>query len=89
MVVNGYGSQSRAQVTGAVSQVKSADIENRSFTSIDQSLQGRVAGLQSSGASGQPGAMQQIRIRGIGSIGAGSNPLYVIDGVIINSGDLS
>lgn len=89
VVVNGYGSQSRSQVTGSVAQVKSSDVENRSYTSIDQTLQGRVAGLQSSGSSGQPGAMQQIRIRGIGSIGAGSNPLYVIDGVIINSGDLS
>nr|WP_199076518.1 TonB-dependent receptor [Pedobacter sp. ASV19] len=89
VVINGYGEQAKTISTGAVGLVKSQEIENRAYTSIDQSLQGRVAGLQSVGSSGQPGALQQIRIRGIGSISAGSDPLFVIDGIIINSGQLS
>jgi TonB-linked SusC/RagA family outer membrane protein len=89
VVVNGYGSQTRSSSTGAIGQVKAADLEDKSFTSVDQALQGRVAGLQSVSASGQPGSLSEIRVRGIGSITAGANPLYVIDGIIINSGDLS
>ncbi|SMC59760.1 TonB-linked outer membrane protein, SusC/RagA family [Pedobacter africanus] len=89
VVINGYGKQARAITTGAVGLVKSQELENRAYTSIDQSLQGRVAGLQSVGSSGQPGALQQIRIRGIGSISAGSDPLFVIDGVIVSAGQLS
>ncbi len=89
VLVTGYSTQTRATTTGAISQVNSKSLEDRSYTSADQALQGRVAGLQSTGASGQPGALQEIRIRGIGSINANSNPLYVVDGIIINSGDLS
>jgi TonB-linked SusC/RagA family outer membrane protein len=89
VVINGYGKQTKAISTGAVGLVKAQDLENRSYTSVDQSLQGRVAGLQSVGSSGQPGALQQIRIRGIGSISAGADPLFVIDGIIVSSGQLS
>ncbi len=89
VVINGYGKQAKAISTGAVGLVKSQELENRSYTSVDQALQGRVAGLQSVGSSGQPGALQQIRIRGIGSISAGSDPLFVIDGIIVSSGQLS
>ncbi len=89
IVVVGYGTQKRANVTSAQTNVKAPEIENRPFTSVDQMLQGKVAGLQAPLFSGQPGAAQSIRIRGIGSVSAGANPLYVVDGVIINSGDLS
>jgi TonB-linked SusC/RagA family outer membrane protein len=89
VVVTGYGTQTRSTTTGAISQVTSADVENKPNSSVDQTLQGRVPGLQSVGGSGQPGSLQQIRIRGIGSITAGSDPLYVVDGVPINTGDMS
>ncbi|WP_158828677.1 SusC/RagA family TonB-linked outer membrane protein [Mucilaginibacter lacusdianchii] len=89
VVVTGYGTQTRAAATGPISNVASKDLEDKPYPSVDQALQGRVAGLQSTGGSGQPGALQQIRIRGIGSITAGSDPLYVVDGIPINSGDLS
>ena len=89
VVVTGYGTQTRSKTTGAISQVSAADVENKPNTSVDQTLQGRVPGLQSVGGTGQPGSLQQIRIRGIGSITAGSDPLYVVDGVPINTGDLS
>src|SRR5437588_10808317 len=60
------------------------------MVSVDQMLQGAVAGLQSTASTGQPGANQPIRIRGIGSFTyGGAQPLYVIDGVQINSGDLA
>lgn len=89
VVVTGYGTQKRSSTTGSIGQVGGKEVEDKPYTSVDQALQGRVAGLQSVGGSGQPGGLQQIRIRGIGSISAGSDPLYVVDGVPINSGDLS
>jgi TonB-dependent starch-binding outer membrane protein SusC len=89
VVVVGYGTQKKPEVTGAISKIGGADIENKPFTSIDKALQGATAGLQSAAASGTPGSAQAIRIRGIGSINAGSAPLWVIDGVPVNTGDLS
>ncbi len=89
VIITGYGNTNTIANTGAVSQIKAADIEEVPVTSFDKALQGRVPGLQSVGASGQPGSSQEIRIRGIGSMTASSSPLYVIDGVPINSGDLS
>ena len=89
VVVTGYGSTRRANITSSISTVKADKIENRPFTSVDQMLQGKVTGLQAPMVSGQPGSAQSIRIRGIGSISAGADPLYVVDGIIINAGDLS
>lgn len=89
VVVVAYGTQVKKKVTGAISKVDGADLENKPFTSVDQMLQGKVAGLQSTSPTGQPGGIQQIRIRGIGSITAGAAPLYVIDGVPVNTGDFS
>lgn len=89
VVVVGYGTQKRPEVTGAINKIGGADIENKPFTSIDKALQGASPGLQSVAASGTPGAAQAIRIRGIGSINANAAPLWVIDGVPVNTGDLS
>ncbi len=89
VVVVAYGLQKKPEVTGSYGRVGGADIENKPFTSIDKALQGATAGLQSVAASGTPGSTQAIRIRGIGSISAGASPLWVIDGVPVNSGDLS
>jgi TonB-dependent starch-binding outer membrane protein SusC len=89
VVVTGYGTVTKLTQTGAVTQIGGEELENQPLTSFDKALQGRVAGLQSIGGSGQPGSIQQVRIRGIGSMTAGAAPLYVIDGIPINSGDLS
>jgi TonB-linked SusC/RagA family outer membrane protein len=89
VVVVGYGTQIRSNMTASVSTVKAADVENRPYTSLDQELQGKVPGLQAPVTTGQPGAAQSIRIRGIGSATAGADPLFVIDGIIVNSGDLT
>lgn len=89
VVVVAYGEQEKKRLTGAVGKVSAKQIENVPLVSVDQILQGKVAGLQSVPVSGQPGAAQQIRIRGIGSISASSSPLFVIDGVPVNTGDAS
>lgn len=89
VIVTGYGTQTKASQTGAVNQISGEDLTNSSFSSPDKALQGKVAGLQSISRSGQPGSIAEIRIRGIGSITGSSSPLYVVDGVPINSGDLS
>jgi TonB-linked SusC/RagA family outer membrane protein len=90
VVLTGYGSgQRRKNVVASIATVGSKDLENKPFTSIDQMFSGKVAGLIAPSFSGQPGAAQQVRIRGIGSIAAGAGPLFVIDGVILNAGDIS
>lgn len=89
VVVVAYGSQIKRKVTGAVSTVSSVELENKPFTSVDQMLQGKVPGLQSVSPNGQPGGAQTIRIRGVSSITGENDPLFVVDGVPINSGDFS
>ncbi|MBV9986484.1 MAG: TonB-dependent receptor [Chitinophagaceae bacterium] len=89
VVVVGYGTQRKTNVTGSVATVKAAEIENKPFSSVDKALQGAVAGLQSVASSGAPGSAQNIRIRGVSSINASNAPLWVIDGVPVNSGDAS
>ncbi|HLZ86587.1 MAG TPA: SusC/RagA family TonB-linked outer membrane protein, partial [Puia sp.] len=88
VVVVGYGTTKKSDLTSSIVKVGGDKVANIPFTSIDQSLQGKAAGMQSSGFSGQPGANQQVRIRGIGSYTASTQPLYVVDGIQINSGDL-
>ncbi|HYF30450.1 MAG TPA: TonB-dependent receptor [Chitinophagaceae bacterium] len=89
VVVVAYGTQSERKITGSVAKVGAAELESRPFASVDAMLQGKVPGLQSVSPTGQPGGIQQVRIRGIGSITAGAAPLYVVDGVPINTGDFS
>jgi TonB-linked SusC/RagA family outer membrane protein len=81
VVTIGYGTQRRRDVTGAVGSVTSADIDRTPVVSVEQALQGKVAGVQVTGGSGQPGSSAAVRIRGGNSIAAGNDPLYVIDGV--------
>ncbi len=89
VVVVAYGTTKKSDLTGSVTQVKAPDIENKPFSSVDKVLQGQVAGLQSVAASGQPGAAQAILIRGVSSITASTAPLWVVDGVPVNTGDAS
>ncbi|MDP9280211.1 MAG: TonB-dependent receptor [Gemmatimonadota bacterium] len=81
VVTIGYGTQRRRDLTGAVASVTSDDIQRTPVVSVEQALQGRVAGVQVTGGSGQPGSTAAVRIRGGNSIAAGNDPLYVIDGV--------
>ena len=88
VVVVGYGTQKRINLTGAVSTVNSKDLENRLSHSVTNMLQGSVAGLNVTTSSGKPGSNGAINIRGVNSIN-NSDPLVVIDGVTGNAGDLS
>jgi TonB-dependent starch-binding outer membrane protein SusC len=81
VVVIGYGSARRRDVTGAVATVKSKDFNQGVISSPDQLLQNKVAGLEITNNSGQPGAATTVKIRGNTSIRASNNPLYVVDGV--------
>lgn len=87
VVVIAYGTQSRVRTTGSSTRIAGEQFANQPLASIDAILQGKAAGLQSVAASGQPGALTQIRIRGIGSISASSSPLFVIDGIPVITGD--
>ena len=79
VVVVGYGVQKKSSLTGAVSQVKSEDMTNRTITRPEQALQGKTSGVEVFSSSARPGASPSIRIRGISSNGS-SDPLYVVDG---------
>lgn len=82
VVVVGYGTQSRTQLTGAVTTVKADVFANTTAATLDGALGGQVAGLHVTQASGQPGAESSIRIRGGNSVNASNEPLYVVDGFI-------
>ncbi|HEX3009969.1 MAG TPA: SusC/RagA family TonB-linked outer membrane protein, partial [Bacteroidales bacterium] len=83
VVVVGYGTQQKSDLTGAVTSVKSADIERMPVATTDQALQGRAAGVTIVSNSGSPGTPVQVRIRGVGTIN-NSSPLYVVDGFPID-----
>lgn len=87
LVVIGYGTQKKSVVTGAISSVKSKDLENMPILRIEQALQGRTTGVTIASSSGQPGAPSTVRVRGTTTIN-NSNPLYVIDGVPIDNGGI-
>ncbi|MDB5156426.1 MAG: TonB-dependent receptor plug [Mucilaginibacter sp.] len=89
VITDSYGSQIKKAYTGAANTVSADALSDKPFTSPLQALQGQVAGLNVTSSSGQPGSNIQIRLRGLGSIGLDSNPLYVVDGLIINAGDMS
>jgi TonB-linked SusC/RagA family outer membrane protein len=84
VVVVGYGTMRKSDLTGAVSSVRTDAIQKSVPTSIDQVLQGRAAGVQIQQSSGMPGAGSNIRIRGTSSLNSSNEPIYVIDGVIIS-----
>ncbi|WP_075349475.1 SusC/RagA family TonB-linked outer membrane protein [Algoriphagus marinus] len=88
-VITSYGDQSKREITGAISSVKGEVFENLPVQSFDRAMQGRIAGVQVTSTSGQPGGTLNVRIRGVGSINAGNDPLYIVDGVQVNNGGLS
>lgn len=89
VVVVAYREQSKSSYTGSAVDLNVQRIESNPLASFQDGLQGQVAGLQLSTPTGQPGAVPDVRIRGVGSINAGSDPLYVIDGIPVVAGDIS
>jgi len=95
MVVVGYGSAKKRDILGAVTSVKNEDINKLPLASVAQALQGRAAGVLVTQNTGAPGEGVSIRIRGIGSINSGNEPLYIVDGIptvdalkILSPGDI-
>lgn len=86
VVVVGYGSQLKREVTGSVQTVKSSELKDIPVSQVTQKLQGKLAGVQINQATGKPGQGMSVRIRGQVSVSAGSDPLYVIDGFPITGG---
>lgn len=86
VVVVGYGTVKKSDVTGSLVSLKAADLSPGANINVQQMLQGRAAGVQITQTSGEPGSAMNIKIRGITSITAGNNPLYVIDGMPVNDG---
>ena len=93
VVVVGYGTQRRRDLTGSVASVKGEDIARQPIQTPTQAIQGKVAGVQIT-ASGEPNSLPTVRLRGTGSTLSGANPLYVVDGVLtedirnINNADI-
>lgn len=87
VVVIGYGTQQRAEVTGSVSSVSAQDMQDLAVESFETAIQGKMAGIEVQQTTGEPGASPSIRVRGTGSISAGNEPLYVIDGLPITRDD--
>ncbi len=85
LVLIGYGSVKKSDLTGSISSIKSEDLMSTVVSSIDQGIQGKAAGVVVTFGSGQPGSKSNIRIRGTSSIYGDLEPLYVIDGVPISS----
>ena len=82
VVVIGYGTSKKKDLTGSVTNVKMADITSTPVTSVDQALQGRIAGVDIMNTTGEPGAGTSIRVRGTRSIMASNEPLIILDGVM-------
>jgi len=88
LVVVGYGTQKKSDVTGAVTSLKSENFNQGIVTNPGQLLQGKVAGVNVTSASGEPGSAQNVIIRGIGSLRSGTQPLYVVDGFLLDNASM-
>lgn len=87
VVVNvGYGTQKKSVVTGSISRVSAKDLDKVPNNRVEQALQGRVSGVTIAANSGQPGTPSSILIRGVTTFGGGNNPLWVVDGVVVDGG---
>jgi len=86
VVVIGYGTIKKSDLTGSVASVSSKDIEKSSPVNIQSALQGRIAGLMITSNSGDPGSEATIRVRGIGTVN-NNNPIYVVDGMLIDNSE--
>ena len=89
VVVTGYGSFKKSSFTGSASSVTTEGLKDIPALSVQDKLAGAVSGVQISSTSGQPGSVASVRIRGMGSINAGNEPLYVIDGVPMQSSNMN
>jgi TonB-linked SusC/RagA family outer membrane protein len=80
VLVVGYGTQRKGDITGSIGSLSAKNIKDIQVTNFENAIQGQIAGVQVQEPSGEPGAATTIRVRGLGSVSAGNEPLYVIDG---------
>jgi len=85
VVVVGYGSQRKKDMTGAVAQLDASKFKERPISQVAEAMQGQLAGVQVRSTTGQPGAAVQIKVRGTASVNSGTDPLYVVDGVPVDN----
>ena len=85
LVVIGYGTKRKRDLTGSIASISSKDIESGPVRDVMTAMQGRVAGVQILSSSGAPGSSMQIRVRGASSLNSGNGPLYVVDGIPIET----
>ncbi|WP_347220058.1 SusC/RagA family TonB-linked outer membrane protein [Chryseobacterium sp.] len=88
VLVVGYGTQKKKEITGSVSSIKAADVATIAAPSFEQQLAGKAAGVQITSTTGVLGEAPRVRIRGVASINSGTSPLYIVDGIPIFSGDI-
>lgn len=89
IIIVGYGVEQKALLTGAIGEIKSDDLKDLPVATLDGIMQGQAAGVQVIQNSGTPGAQLSVRIRGVSSIGGSSQPLYVVDGIPVTTGDFA
>ncbi|RZK43231.1 MAG: TonB-dependent receptor [Pedobacter sp.] len=90
VIVTGFGQRlKKRDLTGAVSSISAKDIEKTPLVGFDRAMQGRLPGVRVTTNSGTPGSSVSVLIRGVGSISGSTAPLYIVDGIQVNSGDLS
>lgn len=89
VVVTGYTATRRREATSSISKINGSQINTTPVVDANELLKGRVAGVVATAPSGQPGSVQQIRIRGINSLSAGNAPLYVVDGIAVARGQFN
>ena len=80
-MVVAYGTAKKSEYTGAASVVKSEQLQDALVTTVTSAIAGKVSGVQTLSSNGQPGTAPSVLIRGVGSINAGTQPLYVVDGM--------
>jgi len=89
VIVTGYGSSIKRDLTGNIARIKASDIQNVPVNSVEALLQGRAAGVQVNAGTGKLGQAMQIRVRGNSSVSASNEPLYVVDGIPVTTADLT
>ena len=87
VMIVAYGTAKKSSFTGSASTIQADKIVSGSRESFDKALSGKMAGVRTASATGDPGSMGEINIRGVGSISGSKTPLYVIDGVVTKSED--
>ncbi|NGM63374.1 SusC/RagA family TonB-linked outer membrane protein [Sphingobacterium sp. SGG-5] len=89
VIVTGYATQKKREITGSIASISAEDIESANAVTLDQAMQGRMSGVNVQSRVGVPGAAIKVEVRGPGSISAGTEPIYIVDGMIVDNNNMS